>query len=337
MAGQINTMNEDVSGFRNFQTKCEFMLGTLLKNQNAIQQEIFLLKNQTQRPTVCSPEKVLVTEEKEKHIPAVPMPKKTQPAPTVPAPEGQSSKVSNTSSDLMILHMGDARGLVDYDTLEETTATKSEFKKISKANAGKCSEFLPEIISSEISTLNPKCLILQTGYWSVNYDKDISSVDFECSQQQSIITANNAFCAATRALRENSTLEKVVLMKLPVRRKFSSTKTSLSKTFNNTLEELHRRSPNRHKILLINDRYHKKEVTADIIYSVSQIFSSNPGNDKTVINTGQWLEPKHGRGFQRQNSRKHKTSRNNTYDPLPIRNRFQPPGNSFRGNYPPRQ
>ena len=64
MANQVNNLSEEIKNYRNFQSKCESMLGSVLNNQNIIQQEIFLLKNHksfTQEKPDSSTEKSVST------------------------------------------------------------------------------------------------------------------------------------------------------------------------------------------------------------------------------------------------------------------------------------
>ena len=234
-----------------------------------------------------------------------------------------------------ILHIGDARKVVDYDALSNATSKNTEFKKISRQKAGKCSEFLPEIVTDVISESKPQCLILQSGYWSVNKEADIkSSSDFELCKQQTIIAANNVFCSASRALNDEKTdVKHVIIMKLPLR-KLPPNALYLSRLYNETLLNLHLKSPLQKKMSVLNDRYYKTDVTTDLVQRIATLFPNDAKSTKqtNATNTSSqrhnhWSQPKPGRGFQRRNSRRLlKVSSTNEFI-MPTSNRFETQGN----------
>ena len=250
MASQINELSEDLTQFKTFRMKCETLLDKIMQSQNEIKQEIFLLRNHKQtivEPLAC------------KSV--------TEASLSVSLPQLDSNKKLPSTDDRKptILHMSDARGLIDNQKVEEATGASLKFEKIGRKRAGACSEFLPEMVSSQVSSLKPDCLILQTGSWRIESKEKHLDMDIFSDKQSAVIAATNTFNAAARAVRESSCVKKVILMKLPINKKFSATKKSLSCLYNGTLKDLKLKSQCGTKIIIADDRYYKTDLTSDII------------------------------------------------------------------------
>ena len=151
---------------------------------------------------------------------------------------------------------------------------KIKTKTINRDERGKSSSLLPEFISKKVDELKPDCVIFQTGASAVLRPSDPNSIEAEYFKQEVIVSANNIYNAASRALNNPST--KAVIMKLPIRKKDPSFKKSLSNLFNNTLIDLHKESRFREKIAVIEDKYFRNEVTADLAKLITTMFPCKP-------------------------------------------------------------
>ena len=151
IAQQVNDMVENFVKFSEYQSELRSSLQSVIENQNKIRQEIFLLKNENYKDTrKSSPEPSIVHKRK-----------------TVDAATQTLALSPDTVSNPKILHMSDARNLIDNEEVEIATGANIVFDKISKTKAGKCSEFLPEMVCNNVEINDPDCLVVQTGGWLV--------------------------------------------------------------------------------------------------------------------------------------------------------------------------
>ena len=170
------------------------------------------------------------------------------------------------------------------------------------------------MIEKNISVSNPDCVILQTGSSSIERPNDANPIEVEYFKQQTIVAANNVFTAALRVVNDS---RKVILMKLPVRKKDSALKTTLSKLFNETISNLKKDASRCEQITILEDRYYKQEVTTDIANAVKSLFKG--GDDVIKREQSGWKTLKSGsKVSERQSTRGFI---------LPTKNRFEQLGN----------
>ena len=129
MAEQLNCLSENLSLFTNFQSSCEKSLNSILENQNALRQEIFLLKNQLHEQTNLRSHTPLST------VTTKTIHSSTQTDSSIDEKSSDIGKVPNPSHNASqkslpttmpqlptkILHMSDARNLVDCKAIESST------------------------------------------------------------------------------------------------------------------------------------------------------------------------------------------------------------------------
>ena len=87
-------------------------------------------------------------------------------------------------------------------------------------------------------------------------------------------------------------------MKLPLNRKFSPLKTSLTLLFNETILNLKKSMQHSSKrIEVINDKYYKSQVTKDIVQATSPLFRSSNvvENRRKEQNDLRWVEVRHNK------------------------------------------
>lgn len=124
MAGQINEMNESLSFFNNFKTTCENTLKSILENQNALKQELFLIRNHLYEkkhhdslPLYQSSAHGLHVSKRSEII-RVELPPVPMPTPNVPSSVPQAARYTVEDSKTDILYISDMNGLVDKKILK---------------------------------------------------------------------------------------------------------------------------------------------------------------------------------------------------------------------------
>ena len=106
-------------------------------------------------------------------------------------------------------------------------------------------------------------------------------------------------------------------MKLPIRKKDSSLKTMLSTQYNETITNLIKERSLSDRVILLEDKYYKREVTSDLIRTIAPYIQGDSNRDKAK---SEWKTVEVGRG----------SSRNLVSTPtfvLPTKNRFNQLGN----------
>ena len=329
MASQIDDMFGKLQGLTNFQTQCESLFQTIIDNQNTLKQEFFLLRNQK----YISPTKDKKTEDVEPKTDTNKAHEKITPPLTV-SPNVLSSQTLEThslnkaeiksKSKPFILHIGDTRGLIDKNVFEKKSEVKIKTKTINRDERGKSSSLLPEFISKKGDELKPDCVIFQTGASAVLRPSDPNSIEAEYFKQEVIVSANNIYNAASRALNNPST--KAVIMKLPIRKKDPSFKKSLSNLFNNTLIDLHKESRFREKIAVIEDKYFRNEVTADLAKLITTMFPCKSSEKVNVTSNSHKEDNSNWQTVKEGKSLPHRTKTTTPFT-IPTNNRFRPLGN----------
>ena len=139
-----------------------------------------------------------------------------------------------------------------------------------------------------------------------------------------IIIATNIFSSAVRALKVNSSIKQVILLKQPQsshhEKNWLSLRSSLAQLFNDTIHNLWLESPFKDPIILGNDSFDVKEVTNTVISLTKGVFKTPlRGNERFPWQT-----------VQSRRSRPHvqhlKRNTRNEFS-LPIHNRFTHQGN----------
>ena len=138
MARQVNDMSENFIGF---QAKYESILNTILENQNAIKQELFVLRNRSNESTQSVKEhvKTIVTSSDSNSINSVsttdinskrtldnstPNPGKSP----IMKPVSKSTQTTiQTTMQPKILHLSDAKDLFDKSAVERASKAKGTF------------------------------------------------------------------------------------------------------------------------------------------------------------------------------------------------------------------
>ena len=230
MASQINQMSDKFTDLLCFKDECMNMIKTVLDNQNAIKQELFVLRNlkHDAKPAVTVVDAATEVDlsnqtTNDNHPPTEHHSQSNAPDPNTQSSNSSKSMSGEESSSTpltvtpsSLLYMSDFDNLIDASKLREVTNINNTFKKISVHKEGTLAEFLPEFVDEQVKTNNPECLLLHTGSSNLSRSRRKNSKNiFEHSKQDAIITASNVFSTAVRALKLNHQLKKVMVFKQP--------------------------------------------------------------------------------------------------------------------------
>ena len=280
-----------------------------------MQQELFLLRNKIHENQQSTENNKESTPEARPEKPTQAASKKvTVDEPARATETSDLSKGRRSGSKPFVLHFGDTSGLIDKDVFESKTNARIKSQKITRTDRGKSSSLLPEMIESKVARFSPDCVILQTGASSVERPVGASPSEIEYFKQQTIISANNIFTPASRVTNAS---RKVVLMKLPIRKKDSLLKTTLSRLFNETIINLKNSASHCDQLILLEDRYYKRQVTSDLIGTITQVVHEDA---KLRKEEEEWNTAKSGRKVS-------KPVRSSQSFILPTMNRFEHLGN----------
>ena len=274
-------MSDTFTDFLSFKHECMNMIKTVLDNQNAIKQELFVLRNlkPEAKPAVtvvdAATEVDLSNHTTDDHHPPserhsqsnAPDPKTDTSISSKSVSGKESSSTPLTVTPSPLLYMSDFDNLIDASKLKEVTNINNTFKKISVHKEGTLAEFLPKFVDEQVKTINPEYLLLHTGSSNLSRSRKKNSRNiFEHSKQDAVIIASNVFSTAVRALKCNSHLKKVIVFKQPQNKSKSfSRRSKLAQFFNDTIYDLWLRSPLKNSIILGNDSFDKKEATENAI------------------------------------------------------------------------
>ena len=272
-AKQLDVLTQKMCVFETFGADITKLLETVLWNQNAIKQELFLLRNNQQSQNSSKANDI---PSQACHIPPQPA---ASSSPLSPPPRSWSSPRPSTSGPTTttekhdnqpkILYVGDSVGMnVNLEAIEDATQshlvtakafssvyddTKNEAKEPSKHPAAN----FKDVVAYEIAKNKYKALVLQAGSVDVSNlnTKDEPTKYIDYFKQEVVQSANNLFHTATDALRTQPTLTKVVIMKQtprydPLSLDPLSLKPALAMLFNNTLTDLWMNCTDKDKIFV---------------------------------------------------------------------------------------
>lgn len=265
MAQQVDRLTDSFESFASFRNELANLLQGLYDNQNALKQEIFVLRNSLQNITAQS-------KSQKPMQPTHPTQRASTPCPSCPGPSPQQPPCpSYQDPQQQILYIGDSISAnANFDALE--AATKTKFVRVkaytsvydTERNVAKSAAKFPaanfnDVITNEIKKKDFKHLVIQAGSVDISNlnTKENPEEHIEYYKTATVNSATNLFKAASNALNVQPTLEKVILMKQIPRYDPASVdplalKTALSQLFNNTLTNLWTDSPLRQKIYLGN-------------------------------------------------------------------------------------
>ena len=289
MAQQMNYIRESFTAFETFKEELGDVVKSIAETQNAVKQELFLLRmhaelSSAKNKTKATEEELISSQPEEAKQPPL---KQSGSSPNPPQPS--SSKNSSTTPPgrseqqesiiveilpqqkemLEILFIGDSISAnIDMHAVENATGKKIVTAKAyssvhdTVSNAAKQAARFPEsnftdVIPAQLRKTQFDCVILQSGSVDISNlnTKQTSPEDIEYFRQQTVLSANNLFAAAANALSVQPTLKKVVIMKQiprydPLVSDPLSLKPALSQLFNNTLTELWMSSPLKGRIVI---------------------------------------------------------------------------------------
>ena len=283
MAQQVNNISESFNLFETFKVELGNVVKSLLETQNAVKQELFLIRNK-QAELASLVYKPMGTEAKPNVEPTKPTSKPTlPPTPPPPAPSSSSSSRPPTplppvaprataprrSEKKKILFIGDSiSGNVDMKALENSTQSKFVTAKAYSSiydtvvNVAKQAARFPranfaDVVPAQLSKDNYNSLVLQAGSVDVTNlnTRDKPSEYIEYFRQETVISAKNLFQVAENAVHDNPTLEKVLVMKQiprydPAQVDPLSLKPALSQLYNNTITDQWMKSKCKDKIVI---------------------------------------------------------------------------------------
>ena len=240
MCRQLEDMDEDCKQMKN-------ILKNLLEDNNAIKQELFLIRNNQANNT----------EKKEEHMETFKAPNRKS------EPEGK--KIGKEKSKTLFI--GDSiTNHANIDTIEEATdsiitrakAYSAIYDEVS--NKAKSAAYFPaknfvQVVPDEAVKDDFENLIIQTGCVDItNLKTEVDPKEnIEYFKQETVMSARNMFHSCLLALDRQPSLKKVVLMKQtprydPVITDPLQLKPMLAQLFNNTLTELWTSCPLKEKI-----------------------------------------------------------------------------------------
>ena len=264
MANQMNELSELFVHFRTFKEDVMNLLKANYETQNAIKQELFVLRNnqsaqhsntKNASKSQCSPaEKQNNRNSTLSTPPSLPKRSSLEPKPRATSSPNRGHENQNVKQKM--LYVGDSISAnVDFHALEE--GTKAEIKPVkaysaifdNESNIAKKAAYFPEknftdVIARELEIEEFDTLIVQAGSVDISNlnTKKEPEKHFDYFHQQSVLSAKNIFTACENALRMKPNLKKVIIMKQIPRYDRpdmdpSAIKQALSGIFNNTLTE----------------------------------------------------------------------------------------------------
>ena len=283
MAQQVNEIYESFETFKAFKSEITNALKLICETQVQMKQELFVLRNQqiTQKErqkltisqasqTINSTENV-IRDQIQPSLPPTNVQTDLEPSLTDPltSPNEVTTSDSMVSDADTILYVTDTVGdIVDLEALENVTKKKIIKKKAHSAvystddNLVKRAPSNPslnftDVISSQLETKDHHSLIIQAGAEDITnlITEENPSQYLEYFKQETIISAENIFTAAEKALELQPSLKKVVVMKHiprfdPISNDPLSLKTELSTLFNSTLTKSWINSKHKSNILI---------------------------------------------------------------------------------------
>ena len=284
MAKQVNDMSEEFptfqtiqkqfSSFETFMTDILSVLNSLFQGQNAIKQELFVLRNEHHNKTFQKASNETNSQTKyfssSRHStpPTVSEPRH-QPPPSMRRSSSPLPVGPKDASKPKTLYVGDSiSGNVDIDTLEKATRTKFITAKAyssthgTVSNVAKHAPRFPQanfssVVHEKLQTEEFDNLIIQAGSVDItNLKTNVEPAkNAEYFKQEAVMSAKNLFSVCESAVEGNPNLKKVVLMKQtprydPVTVDPCSMKPVLSELFNSTLVECWMSSKVKDKIFI---------------------------------------------------------------------------------------
>ena len=272
MAKQMEGLTNNLASLETFKTELSKTMKSLFDNQNILQQELFLIRNNlnTIQTKPATKGKETLNDEKSQSTSKTPMSVPTSTPKDSPSslPKAQSPSSTPQAAEPgqvdspKILYIGDSiSSNVNISALEN--ATQSEFVKAkayssiynTESNSSKQAPKFPksnftDVIPTELKKEKYQYLVLQAGsveITNLNTNNDPEN-NIEYFRQETINSAKHLFNAATNALKAKPSLRKVVIMKHIPRYDPSSVdplslKPALSLLFNNTLSSQWMESP----------------------------------------------------------------------------------------------
>ena len=252
-ATMVSDMSDRFATFETFNANLKDILKTVLDNQNALKQELFVLRNNQAKQTSNKVSQAKSSETPAEESPprcpspcpagpASPAPPvRSTPNPNVSFPPKTQSPKSSTSNlrpprvtppkeqnpQSRILYIGDSiSATADIKSLEVATQSKFVTAKAYSAvndavsNAAKQAAKYPssnftDVVKTQLGKEDYKYLILQAGSVDITNlnTKDNPEEYLEYYRQEAIMSATNIFNAGVNALKSQPSLGKVVIMK----------------------------------------------------------------------------------------------------------------------------
>ena len=275
MAQQVDHVSESFVLFEKFKDELGNVLKSILDTQNAVKQELFLIRNkQTELSSLviqshCTaapsrPDQQMEAPAAERLVPPPPPPSRA--APTPPPPSTTPHQRQEKSK---ILFVGDSISRnVDISTLEDATQSKivtaraysavhDTVRNVAKQAARFPNSNFTDVVPAELSKANYQSLVLQAGSVDItNLDtKNNPSKHLEYFRQETVKSANSFFQTGVNAISAYPSLEKVVLMKQvprydPANVDPLAIKPALSQLYDNTITDLWMTSKHKGKIAI---------------------------------------------------------------------------------------
>ena len=263
----VETFGKQLSTYETFMTDILSVLKSLLEGQNAMKQELFVLRNSQYNtkpqnnlsgrfPAPSSPQARVTPSPPPPRQPVSRSPPPPQPG-AQPPPPSSGARVRTGTLENKTLYLGDSiSSNVDIRALEHAMNTRfsttkaystvydTEFNEVKHAPLYPDLNF-KDVIASKVTQEDFEVMIVQSGSVDIsNLDTRRNAEDhFDYFREQTILSAKNTFSACENALKINPGLKKVVLMKQIPRYDRPdldplAIKQALSQIFNNTLTDL---------------------------------------------------------------------------------------------------
>ena len=260
--------------FDTFKDELTNVLNKIIDGHNSIKQELFIFRQSnygTERldkieASVTNLTRLVQSSQLPATAPASPPP--TKPASPRTEVSDPPSKPDTNIRNICII--GDSiSGNVDHKVIENAVKSKVRSSRAYSSvnetceNDARCPTKFPEkgfnnVISKELEKEPTDVLIIQAGSVDISNFKtggENATKFSEYFRQETIVSAENLFKAATNALLTRQSLKKVILMKQTPRYDTASSdphsvKAALSKLFNDTICQLWLESPLKSKLII---------------------------------------------------------------------------------------